>query len=333
MADAFRDKVFLITGASSGMGRLTALRCAERGGRVVLASRNDSALNELANEIRANGGEAMPVPVDVSQRDAVDALVEQTVTRYGRIDVLINVAGVSVYGRVSEIPVEELEQVIATNLLGTIYTTKAVLPVMMKQGSGHILNFGSVLARRAIPLQSAYCASKFGVKGFTDALRMEMMEHAPGIHVTLVLPASINTPFFEHARSRMGVRPMPVPPVYQPEVVVDGVLRAIERPERAVYAGDFGIVVTLMENLLPRLTDRMMVTKAIAEKSQKTDEPTTAMDDSFDQPRSQTGRVHGDFGSLTIPAVLTPVLQVVRPFSWVFPLATAALAVLMLRRR
>ena len=200
-----RNQVVVITGASSGIGRETAVMLGQRGASVVLAARNEAALREVAKEIKRLGGVAEVAGTDVAEWPQVEHLAQAAVDRFGRIDTWVNNAAVSTYATVEELTVEEIERVLQVNLVGQIYGMKAALPHLARQGQGTIINVASALAERAAPLQAAYCAAKHGVKGFTEALRLELVRDHPGITVTLIEPSSINTPLFRHARSKLGV--------------------------------------------------------------------------------------------------------------------------------
>src|SRR6478735_4993432 len=196
------DQVVVITGASSGIGRETALEFGRRGASVVIAARNEPALTEVAREIERHGGNALPAPTDVSDWTQVERLAGTAVARFGRIDTWVNNAAISAYATVEEMEIEEIERIMRVNLLGQIYGMKAALPHLKRQHAGTIINVASALAERSVPLQATYCATKHGIKGFTEALRLELKNEQSGIAVVLVLPSSINTPLFEHARSK-----------------------------------------------------------------------------------------------------------------------------------
>jgi NAD(P)-dependent dehydrogenase (short-subunit alcohol dehydrogenase family) len=304
MTHPLHEQVVVITGASSGIGRETALRFAKAGAKVVLGARNAAALQDVASEIHDHGGQALGITTDISDWDAAQRLAQEAMDSFGRIDIWVNDAGVTVYGLVEEVPIEEFEKVINVNLLGTIYGVKAALPHMRKQGFGTIINIGSVLSTRSIPLQSAYCASKFGVRGFTDALRMELMREKANINVTLILPSSMNTPLFEHARSHMDSEPMPIPPVYDPSEVADAIVHAAAHPSRDVYVGGAGKMFALMERVSPSLTDRVMLVRGWMFKSQKDKQPNDEFD-TLDMPAQETGEVRGRFGDMTKPSFVS----------------------------
>lgn len=332
MPRPLNEQVVVITGASSGMGREMALRFAEKGAKVVLAARNTVALQAVAEEIQGLEGQALIVPTDVSNYQAVEYLAAEAISTYGHVDTWINNASVALYATVEDSTIEELERVVHVNLLGVIYGCKAILPYMRQQGYGTIINFGSVVSWMAIPLLGIYSASKQGVKGFTDALRLEMEREITGINLTLVMPAGINTPFFNHARSKLGVKPQPMPPVYQPEVVANAVVHAAEYPQRDIYGGGASWFFSMMHRLSPALTDRFLMTGNLVFHAQKSDQPDDNVDNLF-TPMIEPGRVHGDYDSMTKPSLFTPLLEM-RPGVLILPgLAAAALTFIGLRRR
>lgn len=332
MTQPVNEQVVVITGASSGIGRAAALEFGRRGAKLVLAARNGEALHDLAAEIGAAGGEAQVVVTDVARREDVDRLAAEAVTRFGRIDTWVNNAAVVVYGTVLDTPVEEMEQIIQVNLLGQIYGMKAVLPPMIAQGHGTIINVASVEAERALPYHAAYSASKHGVKGFTEALRVELAHDHLEIQVTLILPGSINTPLFNHARSRLGVKPLPMPPVYEPETVAAAIVSAAEQPQRDIYVGSFSRLLTLLERLSPGVVDRMFLTGDMAFRFQKTAEPDNGRDNLFG-PLPERGAVQGDFSKLAKPVSLyTQLLELHPQRKWLLLGATAAGAAILLRR-
>jgi NAD(P)-dependent dehydrogenase (short-subunit alcohol dehydrogenase family) len=295
MPRPIRDQIVVITGASSGIGRETALMFGERGATVVLAARNETALASVAKEVERIGGRASAVVTDVARWEQVARLARQAAERFGRIDTWVNNAGVSAYATVEELTVAEIERVIQVNLLGEIYGMKAALPYLKRQRHGTIINVASALAERAVPLQAAYCASKHGIKGFTEALRLELAREQSGITVTLIEPSSINTPLFTHARSKMGVEPMPIPPIYEPRVVAEAILFAAEHPRRTIVAGGAGKVMTILQRISPVLLDRYMLQGDRMVKAQKTDRPDDGRDN-LDAPMPGNGRTTGDFG-------------------------------------
>lgn len=323
MVRPLNEQVVVITGASSGIGREAALQFAEKGATVVLASRNEMALQEAAAQIIQKGGIASVVVTDVSIWEQVEQLARQTVNDFGRIDTWVNDAGTSVYASAENTTVPETQQIVQTNFMGVVHGVKAALPYMRQQGGGTIINIGSVESRRALPYHSVYAATKHAVKAYTDALRMELAhEHAP-INVTLILPAGINTPFFNHARSKLGVLPQPVPPVYKPELVAEAIVHAAEHPRREIYVGGAGVLLSLMERISPVMADRMMTAGGSMFKLQQSKMPDDGQDTVF-RTLPETGRVTGDFSHLVKPSMYTRLFEL-RPL-WQRLLGMGALA-------
>lgn len=252
-----RDQTIVITGASSGIGLVTARLAAKRGAKVVLAARSDESLEQLEQEIRAAGGKALAVTADVTREEDVRKLAKAAVSEFGAIDTWVNNAGASVYGRVLEVPVEEERKLFDLNFWGTVYGCK-VAAEQMKSRGGAIINVGSVASDRAIPLQGAYSASKHAVKGYTDTLRTELEHDGLPISVTLIKPTAIDTPFFRHAATYMGAQPIEPPPMYAPKIVAEAILRAAENPTRDVLVGDMAPVQSAMGRFIPGLGDRMV---------------------------------------------------------------------------
>lgn len=332
MPSPLQDQVVVITGASSGIGRLTALKFGQGGASVVLAARSHDELESVAAEIRHMGASAHVVPTDVADWGQVDHLAQETIRTFGRIDTWVNNAAVSVYGTVEETTVEEMARIVQVNVLGVMYGVKAALPHLRRQGRGTIINVGSVESRRAVPYHSVYAGSKHAVKGFTETLRMELEHQKAGIDVVLIMPASINTPFFEHARSKLGTLPRPIPPVYHPELVADAILNAAQKPQREIYVGGASWMLAKMERLSPALTDRLMLTQGGFFKVQESDQPDNPRDNLF-QP-SGPSTIEGRFAHLTKPSPFTRLVQL-KP-AWgrliVLPAAVAGAAAVLRRR-
>ncbi|MGH2428448.1 MAG: SDR family oxidoreductase [Candidatus Limnocylindria bacterium] len=295
MAKPLNQQVVVITGASQGIGRETALQLATKGASLVLAARNEEALSELARQVERLGGQAETVITDVAEHEQVERLGQRAIDRFGRIDTWVNNAAVSIYATVEQLQPEEMERLVRVNLLGQMYGARAAIPHMKRQGGGTIVNVGSALSERAVPLQSAYVASKHGIAGFSEALRLELMHEESGIDVVLILPSSMNTPLFNFARSKMGVQPMPVPPVYEPRVVAEAICHAAEHGGREIVVGGWGKLLTVGQWLSPSLLDRYMLQGARAWKQQKTDRPDDARDNLF-EPSTGPGATTGDFG-------------------------------------
>ncbi|SCG33989.1 SDR family oxidoreductase [Micromonospora halophytica] len=253
------DATVVITGASSGIGTATAYALARRGADVVLAARTEPALQEVARRCRELGGRALVVPTDVTDPVAVEELAVRAASEFGRIDAWINNAAVSAVGLFDEIPVAEFRRVVEVNLLGTTYGTRAALPWLSASGGGVLVNNASVLAEVAMPYQSAYNATKHGIRGLADTVRQELRVTGRGnISICTVLPATIDTPFFRHAGNHTGRELVPPPPVYPPEVVAETIVRLLRRPRREAYAGGAARLVGLQWRLAPALAERVL---------------------------------------------------------------------------
>jgi len=255
---ALKDQVIVITGASSGIGLSTARMAARRGARVVLAARNRDDLTAVTDEIVANGGKAIAVICDVADEASVARLGEAALLAFGTIDTWVNNAGLSIYGKLTDIPLDDKRRLFDINFWGVVHGCRTAFRLMKDRG-GVLINIGSEVSDIAVPLQGIYSASKHAVKGYTDALRMELEHDRIPIAVTLVKPSAINTPYPEHARSYLedGVPALP-PPIYAPEVVAEAILRCAERPVRDIIVGGAGRVQVAMGRLAPRLTDAFM---------------------------------------------------------------------------
>lgn len=313
MARPLNEQVIVLTGASSGIGRETALRLARRGATLVLAARNEGALREVAAQIAAEGGTAQVVVTDVADRDQVEQLAERAMERFGRIDTWINDAGVSVYATVADATLDEIERVIQVNLLGPIYGCKAALARMRPRGEGTLINVGSGISERAVPLQAPYAASKHGLKGFTDALRMELEHAKSGISVTLIMPASINTPFFDHARAKLdGRAPRPIPPVYEPAAVAEAIVAAVESPRRDIYVGLPAKLLALGDALSPSLLDWLMLQYGSMFKLQMADRADDHRDNLF-EPSAAPLTARAEWTTLTQPTSLYTRFMESRP--------------------
>jgi short-subunit dehydrogenase len=252
-------KIVVITGASSGFGKGAALRFAQAGASVIVSARREQVLEELVRECESAGGRALAVPADVSSRADVEQLSKTTTSQFGRIDVWVNNAGTGALGRFEEVPLEEHEQVIGTDLLGTLYGSYFAMRQFRQQGSGTLINIASVIGKVPSPYFASYAAAKHGVVGLSAAIRLELEEDkVEDIHVCTVLPTSMDTPFFEHAAQHTGHEATPIPPVYDADNVVDVIVRLATDPKDEVSVGPAGKFMTFAHQLAPGLVEAMM---------------------------------------------------------------------------
>jgi short-subunit dehydrogenase len=251
------DQIIVITGATSGIGLVTAKMAAKRGARLVLVGRDEKALREVETDIRRDGGEAIFVVADTADEDAMMAVAETTLREFGGFDTWINDAGISIYGKLTEVPLEDKKRLFDTNFWGVVNGCRTAVRQLRHTG-GTIINIGSIVSDRAAPLQGIYSASKHAVLGYTDALRMELEYDRLPIIVTLVKPSAINTPYVEHARNYMERGPSLPPPVYAPEVVAEAILHCAERRVREITVGGGGRVMSAIGRVAPRMMDRYM---------------------------------------------------------------------------
>lgn len=256
MRPSIAESVVVVTGASSGIGRATAHAFAEHGARLLLAARRSEMLEEVAAECRDLGATALAVPTDVTREEEVEHLAHLAVERFGHLDVWFNNAGVGVFGRLEEIPTEVWRRVIETNVFGYLYGARAAIRQFRAQGHGVLINNASIVGRLAKPDSTAYATSKFAVRGFSESLRQELLNQ-PDIRVCTLLPAVIDTPFFEHAGNFSHQRVRAAPPVYAPEKVARTVLGLVRRPRAEVIVGGAGHLGSLLKRLAPSLMTRL----------------------------------------------------------------------------
>jgi NAD(P)-dependent dehydrogenase (short-subunit alcohol dehydrogenase family) len=291
-----RQQVVVITGASSGIGREAVLQFAQRRARITAMARGRQGLETLVAEVERMGSEIHIVVGDVADWPAVERAAAQTAERFGRIDTWVNNAAVSVYATIEQLTVEEFRRVTEVNYLGQVHGVKAALPHLRAAGGGTIINVGSALSERAVPLQAAYCGAKHAIKGFTEALRVEVQREGAGIDVVLIEPSSMNTPLFDHARSKMGVRPVPIPPIYEPRVTATAILHAAEHPVSVIATGGASKLFTVVERINPRLLDWWQLRGDSGAQDQRGDELDSGQDN-LEHPIPSDGRVTGRFGT------------------------------------
>ena len=285
------EQTIVITGASSGIGLATARAAAAQGARVVLASRNEDALKDVMSQIEAEGGKAIHVVADVGQRGDVQRIADVARERFGGFDTWVNNAGHSIYGRLEEVTDEDHRRIFETNFWGAVYGS-LIAAKELKQRGGALINVGSVASDSAIPLQGMYSASKHAIKGFTDALRMELEAEEAPVSVTLIKPTSINTPFPQHARNYMPLEPKLPPPVYPPEEVARAILYAATHAKRDIYVGGSAKMMSVMGRTAPGTMSK--VSRRMMPKEQQRDEPPRDPEGSLYRP-GVDGEVEGDY--------------------------------------
>lgn len=253
MARDLRGASVLITGASAGIGRAAALAFAKKGARLLLAARRRERLEEVAATARALGGEAIVAETDVADRKQVNSAVGTAVSSFGRLDILINNAGIGYYGLLEETPVEEIEALWAVNMMGTIYATQAAIPLMRKQGGGQIINVASVAGKRGTPGSSVYCATKFAMVGMSDALRVEL--RGSGIAVSVICPIGTATEFRQASAARSNRDHPAIGPIQTAEQVAKAIVRCARKPRPEVIVYPPARILVLINALSPRLAD------------------------------------------------------------------------------
>lgn len=284
------QQVIVITGASSGIGLATAVAAAQKGARLVLAARSERTLRNLVLRMSTEGAEAISVTADVGDRRQVEQIADAAIQRFGRIDTWINDAGVSIYGRLDEVSEEDSRRLFETNFWGVVHGSLAALPHLKREG-GVLINIGSEVSDAVVPLQGMYSASKHAVKGFNDALRVEVEEvdQAP-VSIVLVQPTAVDTPFPQHARNYMDQEPKLPTPMIEPEKVAEAILDAAVKPQRYVKVGAMSKLNTTMAKAAPALGDKLVAKQA---GRQQYDEPPRDPQGTLHKP-GEAGRIHGE---------------------------------------
>lgn len=305
------EQTIVITGASSGIGLATARRAAREGAKVLLVARNEDALREAVDSIRLRGGKADFLAIDITAADAPERIGAKARSAFGGFDTWVNDAAVALYARLENTGIDEQRRVFDVGYFATVAASLYAARELTARGGGAIVNLGSILSDRTVPVQGAYSAMKHAVQGFTEAFRMEMEAEGRPISVTLIKPAAIDTPYPEHARNRMD-KPARVPPVvYDPELVAKAICFAAAHPKRDLTIGGTGMAMTRMSNLLPRSADRFME-MFFKEEAQTIDTPATpgAKDNLFEPRKDGRERSNQDIyvrkQSLALEAQMRP---------------------------
>jgi NAD(P)-dependent dehydrogenase (short-subunit alcohol dehydrogenase family) len=289
-----RRRVVVITGASAGVGRATTQAFARQGARIGLLARGRDGLEAAKREVDALGGEALVLPTDVADATQVERAAEEVERVFGPIDVWINNAMTSVFAPVLETRPEEYRRVTEVTYLGYVYGTLAALRRMQARDRGVVVQVGSALAHRSIPLQSAYCAAKHAIKGFTESLRCELIHDRSNVRVCMVEMPALNTPQFDWVKSRLPRRAQPVPPIFQPEVAADAILHAVDHRRRGLWVGFPTVKAILVNRIWPALADRILARKGY--EDQQTDEPLPPdREDNLWEPVPGDHGAHGRF--------------------------------------
>lgn len=326
------EQVVVVVGANSGIGRAASLLLAEKGASVVVAGRSQEEIDRLSEEIRLNGGQATPMTVDVTDFNQMIELAGRAAALYGRIDTWVHSAAVMMYATFEDTTPEEFKRILDVNLLGQIYGAKAALPHLRRAGGGALIHLTSVEATRSLPLQSAYAASKHGMVGFIDALRLELKKDGIPISVTNIKPAGINTPLYEKALTKIGTVPRPVPPVYEPELVAQAILYAAQNPVRDMTVGTAGKLLGVTQRISPRLADGVL--QKIAYKGMHTDRPKSASaPNNLYHHQEGYDRIHGPFGEEALPVTIYSDTRARQALRLGLAAATLAGAAVILGRR
>ena len=286
------EQVIVITGATSGIGLATAREAAKRGARLVLCSRDEDDLKQVADELSAQNYSAIYAVADVADFEEMQLVADRAVTSFGRIDTWVNNAGASIYGLLEEIPLDDAERMFRTNYWGVVNGSLVALPHLKKNG-GVLINVGSEVSETAVPLQGHYVASKHAVKGFTDTLRLEMEKTEEPVVITLIQPAAVDTPFLDHAKTYLGVVPSHPAPVYDAQIVAEAILACAETPHRNLRVGGAAKLFTSIEKIAPSLGDKLKEWVAFDDSMSGT--PKGPDDDTLWEPRAGDLRVSGSY--------------------------------------
>lgn len=280
----------MVTGASAGVGRATVRAFAREGAYIGLLARDTEGLHVAAREVSELGGKSLAVPTDVAEADQVEAAAARIESELGPIQIWVNNAMTTIFARVSDITPAEFKRATEVTYLGTVYGTMAALRRMVPRNAGHIIQVGSALAYRSIPLQSPYCGAKHAIAGFTDSLRTELIHDRKNIHLTIVQLPAMNTPQFTWCRSRMPRHPQPVPPIFQPEVGAERIVWASHHKRREVFVGAPTVIAIDANKIAPSLADYYLGRTGF--DSQQTRERVSP-----DRPDNLFDPLPGDFGA------------------------------------
>lgn len=289
-----QDQCIVITGASAGIGRATALAFGKRGCRVALIARGEEGLEAAKRDIEAAGGQAIVICADVADHAQVEAAAERVEQELGPIDVWINNAMATIFCPFEQITPEDFERTTQVTYLGAVWGTMAALKRMKPRNRGTIIQIGSALAYRSIPLQSPYCGAKSALRGFTDSLRSELIHDKSRVHLTMVQLCAFNTPQFEWGRTCIDKRPQPMPPIFQPEVAAKAILWASQHKRRELWVGFPTVKAIIGTRIVPGFADRLLASQAYSGQHTNDPLPMDRQDNLF-QPVSGDHGAHGRF--------------------------------------
>ena len=288
-------EVVVITGASAGVGRATAREFAKRGARIGLLARNEDGLRGAREDVESLGGKALEIPTDVADPDQVEAAAQKVEEEFGPIDVWVNDAMTTVFSEFEDITPEEFKRGTEVTYLGAVYGTMSALKRMLPRDRGTVVQVGSALSYRAIPLQSVYCGAKHAMRGFTDSVRTELMHDDSNVHITMVQLPGLNTPQFDHCRTKMPYHPQPVPPIFQPEVAAEAIYYAAHHRRREVYVGTSTVLTILGNKVAPWFGDWYLTRTAYdGQQTGRKINPEERPDNLFEPVPGDRG-AHGNF--------------------------------------
>ncbi len=321
---SLQDNIVVVTGGSAGLGRATAVAFAKRGAHVAILARDPDRLHEAEAEIARHGGRVLALSVDVADAEAMEEAADEIEEKLGLIDIWVNNAMTTVFAPVEQIEPAEFKRVTEVTYLGFVYGTMAALKRMRRRDRGVIVQVGSALAYRSIPLQSAYCGAKHAVHGFTDSVRCELIHEQSRIHVTMVQMPALNTPQFDWCLSRMPRQSQPVPPIFQPEVGAEAIVWAATHKRRELYVAWPALKTIIGTKLFPALGDRMAARQAWDGQMTKELQSGTAAANLFTPVKGEQGS-HGRFDARAHGR--SPEVWLSKHRAWIVPISLVAVGV------
>jgi NAD(P)-dependent dehydrogenase (short-subunit alcohol dehydrogenase family) len=324
------SKVVVVTGASAGVGRATAQAFAKRGDRVALLARGADGLQGASEEVESFGGKALPIETDVADAEQVEAAAQRTEAELGPIDIWVNDAMTTVFSPFKEVTPDDYRRATEVTYLGYVWGTMSALKRMLSRDRGTIVQVGSALSYRAIPLQAPYCGAKFAIRGFTDSIRTELLHDKSNVHITMVQLPAVNTPQFNWCKTRLPKHPQPVPPIYQPEIPAEAILWAAEHRRRELWVGRSAVKAILGNKVAPGFADWYLARTGY--KSQQTHEPVKPdRPSNLYEPVNGMHATHGIFDARATAS--SPEVWLSERRSWMAAAAVTALAGLTLLKR